>query len=344
VTPARPPRVLICEDSRTYAAALKRMFEHGGAFDVVGISTTAEDAIAALPRLQPDLVTMDIELPGMSGLEAVEEIMSVRPLPILVLSGHVNANTENAAAALAAGALEAFAKDDLDLRDPDGAAAAAFRRRAAVLSRARVIRHPRGRLKRRSAATAGARTASVVGICASTGGPQVLASLLASLPAQYPIPVLVVQHISAGFTEGLAQWLDRTTRIPVHIAEDGAELERGVWIAPEGAHLKLEASGKLALDRRTVRGHHRPSGDILFESMAAAAGDSAVAVVLTGMGRDGAAGAAAVRARGGLAIAQTEASSAVYGMPKEAAARGADLLSPEEIGNLLVNLRPERLA
>jgi two-component system chemotaxis response regulator CheB len=213
-----------------------------------------------------------------------------------------------------------------------------------VLSRARVIRHPRGRLKRRSAATAGARTASVVGICASTGGPQVLASLLASLPAQFPIPVLVVQHISAGFTEGLAQWLDRTVRIPVHIAEDGARLERGVWIAPEGAHLKLQASGKLALDRRTVRGHHRPSGDILFESMAEAVGDSAVAVVLTGMGRDGAAGAAAVRARGGLAVAQDEASSAVYGMPKEAAARGADLLSPEEIGNLLVGLRPGPLA
>jgi two-component system chemotaxis response regulator CheB len=285
---------------------------------------------------------MDIELPGMSGLEAVEEIMSVRPTPILVLSGHVDGANENAAAALAAGALDAVAKDDLNLREPDGAGAAAFRRRLSVLSRARVIRHPRGRLKKRVTAgkTAG-RTASVVGICASTGGPQVLASLLAMLPAQYPVPVLVVQHISAGFTEGLTQWLDKTVRVPVHVAEPGP-LRPGVWIAPEGAHLKLDRSGELVLDRKTVRGHHRPSGDILFESLAEAAGDSAVAVVLTGMGNDGAAGAAAVKARGGLMVAQDEESSAVYGMPKVAAERGADLvLPPAEIGGLLVGLRYE---
>jgi two-component system chemotaxis response regulator CheB len=343
VTRARPPRVLICEDSRTYAAGLRRLLEHDGEFDVVGVCSTAEEAIASLARLEPDLLTMDIELPGMSGLEAVEEIMSVRPVPILVLSGHVGRTTENAAAALAAGALEAVAKDDLDLREPEGAAATAFRRRLAVLSRARVIRHPRGRLKKRASTSPG-RTVAVVGICASTGGPQVLASLLAALPAQYPIPVLVVQHISAGFTEGLATWLDRTVRISVRVAEAGP-LGPGVWIAPEGAHLKLDRLGALALDRRTVRGHHRPSGDILFESIADSVGDAGVAVVLTGMGRDGAAGAAALRARGGLAVAQDEASSAVYGMPKVAAERGADLvLPPAEIGDLLVGLRHEPLA
>jgi two-component system chemotaxis response regulator CheB len=342
VTRTRPPRVLICEDSRTYAAGLRRLLEHSGEFDVVGVCSTAEEAIASLTRLQPDLLTMDIELPGMSGLDAVEEIMSVRPLPILVLSGHVGRTTEIAAAALAAGALEAVAKDDLDIREPGGVAAAAFRRRLSVLSRARVIRHPRGRLKKRDS-TAPGRTASVVGICASTGGPQVLASLLAVLPAQYPIPVLVVQHISAGFTEGLATWLDRTVRTSVQVAEEGP-LGPGVWIAPEGAHLKLDRSGGLVLDRRTVRGHHRPSGDILFESIADAVGDAGVAVVLTGMGRDGAAGAAAVRARGGLAVAQDEASSAVFGMPKVAAERGADLvMPPAEIGDLLVGLRYEPL-
>jgi two-component system, chemotaxis family, protein-glutamate methylesterase/glutaminase len=341
VTAARPPRVLICEDSRTYAAGLRRLLEHNGEFNVVGISATAEEAIAALPQLQPDVLTMDVELPGMTGLEAVEEIMSVRPVPILVLSSHVGGTRETAAAALAAGALDAVAKDDLNLREPDGAVAVAFRRRLTVLSRARVIRHPRARLKKRASAISAARTASVVGICASTGGPQVLASLLAMLPAQYPIPVLVVQHISQGFTEGLAHWLDRTVRVPVHVAGAGP-LGPGVWIAPEGAHLKLERSGELSLDRRTVRGHHRPSGDILFESLADAAGDTAVAVVLTGMGSDGAAGAAAVHARGGLSVAQDEATSAVYGMPKVAAERGADLvLAPAEIGSLLVDLRHE---
>jgi two-component system chemotaxis response regulator CheB len=343
VTRARPPRVLICEDSRTYAAGLRRLLEHDGEFDVVGICGTAEEAIAAIPRLEPNLLTMDIELPGMSGLDAVEEIMSTRPLPILVLSGHVGGTTENAAAALAAGALDALAKDDLDLRDPGGAVAAGFRRRLSVLSRARVIRHPRGRLRKRAASSMPGRTASVVGIVASTGGPQVLASLLAVLPASYPVPVLVVQHISAGFTEGLAQWLDKTVRVPVHVAEAGPLLA-GVWIAPEGAHLKLDGSGNLVLDRRTVRGHHRPSGDVLLESIAEAAGDSGVAVVLTGMGRDGAAGAGAVRARGGLAVAQDEESSAVYGMPKVAAERGAEVLPPAEIGGLIAGLRLEPLA
>ena len=320
------------------------MLEHDGGFTVVGVCATAEDAIEALPRLRPDVVTMDIELPGMNGLEAIEEIMSVQPVPILVLSGHVGRSTENAAAALAAGALEAVAKDDLDLREPDGAAAAAFRRRLTVLSRAHVIRHPRARLKRNATASRAARrTASVVGICASTGGPQVLAALLGSLPAGYPIPVLVVQHMSAGFTEGLAHWLDRTVRVPVHVAERGPAAP-GVWIAPEGAHLRLEPGGELSLDRRTVRGHHRPSGDVLFESMAESAGDSAVAIVLTGMGRDGAAGAAAVKARGGLSVAQDAESSAVYGMPKAAAERGAvAVLAPAEIGALLTSLQPKPL-
>jgi two-component system chemotaxis response regulator CheB len=179
-------------------------------------------------------------------------------------------------------------------------------------------------------------------MCGSTGGPHVLARLLGDLPADYAIPILVVQHISAGFTEGLAHWLDQSARIPVGIAADGALAGPGAWIAPEGAHLKLAPTGRLCLDRRTAAGRHRPSGDVLFDSIAAVAGETGVALVLTGMGSDGARGAAAVRRGGGLAIAQDEESSAVYGMPQAAVACGVDLvLSPDEIVACLMGLRSE---
>lgn len=339
------PRVLVCEDSLVYATALERMLEYDGDIQVVAVCPTAEQAIAAVARLGPDLVTMDIGLPGMDGLKAVEKIMSSRPLPILVLSAHVGADSSRAAAALAAGALDALAKDDLDLRDPAGAAGAAFRRRVKVLSRARVIRHLRGRLKAGTPDRGPSRRASVIGVCASAGGPQILARLLDALPADYPIPILVVQHMAAGFTDGLSGWLDQTVRLPVGIAADGALAGPGARIAPEGAHLRVTATGQLTLDRHTVAGRQRPSGDVLLGSIASAAGRLGVAVVLSGMGADGAAGAAAVRAAGGLAIAQDRESSAVYGMPRAAVDQGVEVeMSPGGIAACLLGLSHAPLA
>lgn len=339
MTAVTPRRVLICDDSPVYAAALTRVLNYGGEITVAAVCATATAAIAALPSVRPDLVIMDLELPGMDGLTAVEEIMGSQPLPILVLSARVSASSGRAAAALAAGALDAIAKDNLDLSDPAGVAGATFRQRVKVLSRAGVIRHLRPGLRAGSGTGYRTRRASVIGVCASTGGPRILAYLLGALPAGYPIPLLVVQHIGAGFAEGLAEWLDKTVRLRVAIASSGARAGPGAWIAPAGAHLKLTATGQLYLDRRTVVGHHRPSGDALFESLAAVAGRTGVAVVLSGMGADGAVGAAAVRARGGLAIAQDRESSAVYGMPKAAIDLGVEVvLSPSEIAASLLGL------
>ena len=334
-----PLRVLICEDSGTYATALTRVLEHDGDITVVAVCSTAEETLSALPRTSPDIVTMDVALPGMGGIEAVGEIMSSRPLPILVLSGQVGPGTGGAAAALAAGALDVLAKDDLDLLDPAGSAGAALRYRIKVLGRARVIRHLSARLGGVPGRPVPGRRASVIGICASVGGPQVLVRLLAALPADFPVPILAVQHIAAGFTDGLVHWLDQTVEVPVGIAVPGAPPCAGVWFAPEGAHLTLAASGRLALDRNTVAGHHRPSGDVLLTSIAAASGRAGVAVVLTGMGSDGAAGAAAVLRQGGLAIAQDEQSSAVFGMPKSAIDLGVTVvLPPEKIAARLLGL------
>lgn len=338
-------RVLLCDGSRAYAAGLRRVLEYDGDITVVAVCATAEQAVAALPRIKPDLVTMDLELPGMDGLDAVGEIMGSRPLPILVLSALVSSRSDRAAAALAAGALDARAKDDLDLRDPAGAQAAAFRQRVRTLSRARVIRHPRAMLGARPAAPGLTHRASVIGMCASAGGPSMLVWLLDALPADYPIPILIVQHMAAGFTDGLIRWLDQTVRIPVRVASAGARIAAGAWVAPEGAHLKLEAAGRLVHDRHTVAGLHRPSGDVLLGSIAAIAGRAGVAVVLSGMGRDGAAGAAAVRRSGGLAIAQDEQSSAVFGMPKAAIDLGIDVvLPPAQIASCLLALHHQRLS
>jgi two-component system chemotaxis response regulator CheB len=341
----RPPtRVLVCDDSKTFAAALVRTLEHGGEIEVVGVKTNAEAAIADLARLAPDLVTMDIELPGMSGLEAVEEIMSARPTPILILSSHVGTTNNVAAAALASGALDAIGKEGIPLMSPGDAAAFAFRRRVKLLGAAHVIRHPRARLNgTASTASPAAVRGSVIGICASTGGPHALATLLAGIPAGFPIPILVVQHIAAGFSEGLARWLNATVPLPVRLAEDGANALPGVALAPDGADLILGPDGLLTLDRTTPAGLHRPSGDALLRSIARCARSAGVAVVLTGMGRDGADGLAAVREAGGQTIAQDEETSAVYGMPHEAAKSGAATILPiGRIAEALTSIALER--
>ena len=332
--------MLICEDSQTYAEALRRALEHSHEIEVVGVFPRAEKAIAAIPAARPDLVTMDLELPGMSGLEAVEQIMARSPVPILVLSAHVGPRSNNAVAALAAGALDAVHKEALDLQDAAGPEAAALRRRVKILSGVRVIRHPRARLAgtlRKEAASE--RAASAIGMCASTGGPQALATILQALPASFEVPILVVQHMTAGFTEGLVQWLADCIPLPVRMAEEGVAPETGVWVAPEDVDLRLDGAGRLALDATTPPRPHRPSADVLLESLAESAGRKAVAVVLTGMGRDGGAGVTAIRDAGGLTIAQDEQTSIVFGMPKAAVEGGAELVLPlNEIAGHLMRL------
>jgi two-component system chemotaxis response regulator CheB len=170
----------------------------------------------------------------------------------------------------------------------------------------------------------------------------VLEAIFAELTPDYPIPLLVVQHMAAGFIEGFAQWLDRKLAIDVRVAAAGGRATRGVWFAPDGAHLCLDGSKRFVLDRDTEAAH-RPSADVLLASLAAGLGEEAAGVVLTGMGRDGAAGSAAIHRAGGLTIAQDEASSVVFGMPRVAAEEGVDLvLPPDRIAEALASLHPAR--
>jgi two-component system, chemotaxis family, protein-glutamate methylesterase/glutaminase len=178
----------------------------------------------------------------------------------------------------------------------------------------------------------------VVVMCASTGGPQALEAILAALPADFPLPIYVVQHIADGFVESFAEHLATRVPLPVALAQHGAVLRPGVWIAPEGAHLRITRGRRVALDHDTVAGHHRPSADLLLESAAAALRSDAVGVVLTGMGRDGAKGAAAIAAAGGLLLAQDEASARIASMPRAAIEVGARPLAPAEIAAALGEL------
>lgn len=339
-------RILLCEDSRSYAEGLTRFLEQDFDLRVVARCHTGEQAVARLASAAPDLVIMDLELPGMDGIEATRRLMATGPVPVLVLSAHTGRRgSQVALAALAAGAVDARSKSDVPLQDPAGARAVAFRRYVKRLGAARV--NGRMRLGDRAAAEPRPKpvgSAAAIGIAASTGGPPALRAVLGSLPADFSVPIVIVQHIARGFLGELVHWLDGQVALPVRTAGDGVALGPGAWMAPEEAHLVVEDGLTTRLDRHTVSGYHRPAADILFASLASAAGRHATAVVLTGMGSDGAEGAMAVRASGGLTIAQDQASSVVYGMPRAAAELGAErVLSLSEIGPALSRLAPPKV-
>jgi two-component system, chemotaxis family, protein-glutamate methylesterase/glutaminase len=346
VTPGPSPRrVLICEDSLAYATALSRFLERDPEIEVVGIAPTGEQAIADVARLEPDLLTLDMQLPGMDGLAVVNSLMGSSPLPIVVLSAKVARGSEQAVEALAAGALEVLAKDMLRLDRPDDVWAQAMRSRLRRLSSMRVARPALARRQQapsRPSAGLASRSVLAIGIGASTGGPPVLEALLAGLPADLSVPVLVVQHMAPGFIEGFARWLGQKLATEVGIAKAGERATPGIWFAPDGAHLLLTGAMRFALEDQP-EGPHRPSVDTLLGSLAQSGGSEAVGVVLTGMGKDGAIGAAAIQRAGGIVIAQDEASSVVYGMPRAVAEAGADLVAPPaEIAATLAALRPAR--
>jgi two-component system chemotaxis response regulator CheB len=320
---------------------LARVLQAEGDIEVVGTYGTAEQLLAALPNLRADLVTMDLELPGIDGIAAIRQIMRGRPLPIVVLSSHAG---EQATEALAAGAVDVLHKGEVGLRDADGAEGIALRRRVRRLSRLRVVAPPAAAPRvRQPLRPVSHHAVRAIGIAASTGGPSALRDVLAHLPAVPAVPVIVVQHMTKGFTDGLARWLDQGVPPSVRLAVDGTPATPGVWLAPDGAHLLVDRSLTLRLDRRDDGAPHRPAADVLFLSLADALAPDVAVVVLTGMGDDGARGVAAVVAAGGLAIAQDEASSAVAGMPRAAVSAGAGIVLPlTDIGPTLAALPARR--
>jgi two-component system, chemotaxis family, protein-glutamate methylesterase/glutaminase len=325
-------RVLVCDPSPEYGDSLARFLGTGDELEIVGVCASGEEAVEALGRVMPDLVTIDLDLSGMGATRAIEAIMKARPVPIVIVADGAGRGSERTADGLVAGALEALPKALLQVDEPDAAPAVALRHRLRRLARNGLERAP-GPPARPQA------SAQVIGICASAGGPAALEVLLAGLPADFPLPLLVVQHITNGFMDGLVSRLDQLSPLPVRTASDGQTAGPGVWFPPDDHHLVLEPELRLRLDGETVVGSHRPSGDVLLESMASAAGAGAVGVVLTGMGRDAARGVEAIVRAGGSAIAQDEHSSAVFGMPRAAAEAGAESVLPlDRIAGALTRL------
>lgn len=336
-------RVLVVEDSITVRKRLVEVLSGDPGLEVVGEATDGRQALELCARLRPDVITMDMMLPVMTGLEATEQIMAHCPTPILIVSSSTNrGEVFRTYDAMAAGAVDVLDKPRGDAED--GAWERHFLATLKAVSRIRVITHLRGRLApradRSSPAMPGARRACrLAAIGASTGGPGAVVEVLRGLPADFRQPVLLVLHIGAPFERSFAEWLGTQVDRDVRLADPGLELEAlgsSVVVARPDRHLAVKG-GRLVLTREPERHSCRPSVDVLFESLAREDGPGTAACLLTGMGRDGASGMLAIRRAGGLTIAQDEATSVVYGMPREAILiGGAELVLPlPEIGPAL---------
>jgi two-component system chemotaxis response regulator CheB len=344
-------RVLVIEDSMTVRKRLIEVLEGDKELEVVGEGENGKVAIELCQKLRPDVVTLDMMLPVMTGLAATEYIMAHCPTPILIVSASTNrGELFRTYDALAAGAVDVLEKPgDRDVAEDWEER---FLSTVKLVSRIKVITHIRGKLRPRPLASAalspagpfvGRPRCTVVAIGVSTGGPAAIQRVLRDLGPRFPLPILLVIHIGEPFGAALAEWLDAESPIRVAYAKDGESVPSSgpgrVLMAPPEVHMVLRG-GKVRLIRTPERHSCRPSVDVLFESMALELGDRAAACLLTGMGRDGAVGLLAIRRAGGTTFAQDEATSVVFGMPREAILLGAAerILPLEEFAPALVAL------
>ena len=345
-------RVLIVDDSAVARQSLRFILEGDDGLRVIGEAKNGEEAIRMTKRLNPDVITMDIRMPRMDGLEAMQRIMEENPVPIVVVTS-VDLTQEAGLTrqAMRRGALTVVER-------PTGIGdrarhrfARRLVRKVKLMSDVKVVH--RSRKKRSQPAPSPDRGAAdsvpstetaeieIAAIGSSTGGPAALHTVIGSLPADFPVPILVVQHISFGFVDGLASWLDRDCALRVKVAEARDKIEPGVvYVAPDDQHMGISSYGRVRLSSQDHIDGHRPSVTFLFEAVAQSYGPSAVAAILTGMGRDGAAGMRTLKNRGGVTIAQDEESCVVFGMPKEAIALGAvdRTVSLDQVGPTLASL------
>ncbi|SET43160.1 protein-glutamate methylesterase/protein-glutamine glutaminase [Oceanicella actignis] len=336
------PRVLIVDDSALMRALLKRMLAADGDIDVVGAACDAEEARALIPKLSPDVITLDVELPGMNGITFLERLMRSRPMPVIIVSSHTVSGASATIQALQAGALDVVAKP-ARRSDMEGFA-------SALRDKVRGARHARlpGFRPAPSTPSAIRPTASahgrrLIAIGASTGGVGAISSVLAQLPADMP-PIVITQHMPPGYLERLAHRLAHQLSRDVAPAEEGEVLAPGmIRLAPSDRHLTVSGRAphyRVRLSDGPPVSGHRPSVDVLFNSVAQSAGSDALGVLMTGMGRDGAAGLKAMRDAGAYCIGQSRDSCVVYGMPRAAAELGAvdEEIDLDEIAQKIVSV------
>ena len=320
--------VFIVEDSRVARELLVHIFESDPNMEVVGTASNGEDALRTIRDRKPDVITMDIHMPGMDGFETARRIMETAPTPIVIVTASTgHADVELAFRTLQAGAVAI-------VRKPEGVGGDGHQREARnllqivrLMSEVKVVKRWAGARPRPPEALPEIRATGdidMVAIGASTGGPVVLHTILAHLPKDFEIPILIVQHIATGFVGGMVEWLGRDCRLPVRIPAHGERILPGnVYVAPDACQMGAGPDGRIVLASDSYESDLRPSVAYLFRSVAGAYGERAVGVLLTGMGRDGAKELGLMKERGAVTFAQDKESSAIFGMPGEAVKLGA---------------------
>ena len=347
----KPIRVVIVDDSPICRAQLRSILHADKALRVVGEAADGTRALETVSSKRPDLVTMDLRMPGADGLDVIERIMAENPVPILIVTGQATRRGKEAVfEAIRRGALDLVEKPAMGALDAERE----LRTRVKLLAQVPVVRHVAGRRARaeprpRSLAPVApivhAAKTRVVGLAASAGGPAAVVEVLSRLGRDFAACIALVQHLPAGYAHSFAQFLQTRTELTVRVVEHAATLEPGVvFVAPDRRHLVLASSHTLApLDGAEVDGHC-PSATVLFRSLAKTAGSSALGVILSGMGSDGARGLLELKERGALTIAQRQEGCAVYGMPRAAAEAGAAQLqlNPADIAGELLQAVAQR--
>jgi two-component system chemotaxis response regulator CheB len=342
-----PIRLLVVEDSPSVREFLVYLFASDQSIRVIATASNGEEALEAVRTHKPDIIAMDLHMPKMDGYEATRAIMENCPTPIVIVTGSSTSHDETAATltALEAGAL-AVTKRPPGIGHPDHIATAReLIQTIKLMSEIKVVKRWAKPKSAKHVGPDSAFTASqrahpvrIVAIGSSTGGPLVLQQILSGLPRRFPLPIVIVQHIAEGFSEGFAEWLDTTTGFPTHLGEQGMELQPGhAYVVPSGVHGAVDRQGRLLLKEDSVENGHCPSVSHLFRSVAQTYGKEAIGILLTGMGHDGAAELGLMRSAGALTIAQDKQSSVVHGMPGAAIAQGAAIhvLNPEKMIALL---------
>lgn len=341
--------MLVVEDSPTARNLLVTLLNQDRGIQVVGTALDGMEAVRYARELRPDLITMDIHLPRMNGLEATRQIMQIQPTPIVIVTADLNrSDMDLTFEAIRAGALSLVKKPARGDEESSTRVLQTVRLMADVpvvhrwndgsrktIEAGQSVTRPRGLINKPD------QTLKIVGIAASTGGPAALVSALKTLPCDYSLPILVVQHITPGFAGSLAEWLDREVNLRVRLAQQGETVQPGtVYLAPDHYHMQIGERGEIILHNQPPHKGIRPSADYLFFSLANVYQEQAVGVILTGMGDDGVEGLVELHRQGGVVLAQDEASSVVYGMPQAAAKQKIvdEILPIDSIGPALLRL------
>ena len=343
-------RILVVDDSQLARKFISEFLSVDPELEIIGTAQNGQEAIELTRNLKPDLITMDISMPVMDGLLATEHIMAYNPTPILVMSNLLKSELHLSFQAISKGAVETIEKPDFSagISSPD---AKKLIRTAKLVSNVNVITHLGGKLKKKGIEKSvetkydliqetSKKSFDLIAIGASTGGPKVLAQILSQLPKNFTSSIIIVQHISKGFTPGLVDWLNRECILDVAEAKSGEQIIPGrVFVAPCDNHTLVTNNGRIRLNKGLPVAGNRPSASVLMSSVAKVYGQKCIGVVLTGMGEDGALGMLDIKKAGGRTIAQDEQSSAIFGMPKAAIDNGSvdRVLNVDRIGQLLAN-------